>query len=234
MPSFRHVHRSSAFKAGAADRAPRVTRSLPVTKPGDTLEQAAGVLANRALTTQDRTAALAATRATATTAQTGLRAEGGVPDAGVVPASSSLQLPPPARTEWERAFWHDFSGVRVHSGPEAAATADRLGARAYSFGRHVVLGQGESVQGQSGRRLLAHELAHVVQHDASGRDVIARQAGGARDRRTDAEVRGELEKRTGKSFAELVSGLGLARLTRIAFRRVRWSGCWNRMALCVA
>ncbi|MFD3758108.1 DUF4157 domain-containing protein [Streptomyces sp. NPDC058622] len=208
MPSFRHLDRSSAFKAGAAGRMPRVTRGMPVTKPGDPLEQAAGVLANRALTTPDRTAARTATRATATTAQTGLRAEGGAPDAGVVPASGGLPLTLPVRTEWERAFRHDFSGVRVHSGREAAAMADRLGARAYSFGRHVVLGRGASLQGHLGRRLLAHELAHVVQYDASGLDVIARQAGAARDSRTDAEVRSELEKRTGKSFAELVLGLG--------------------------
>ncbi|MFD9482843.1 DUF4157 domain-containing protein [Streptomyces sp. NPDC059991] len=122
--------------------------------------------------------------------------------------SGGQQLNLPVRTEWERAFRHDFSGVRVHSGPEAAAMADRLGARAYSFGRNVVLGRGESLQGHAGRRLLAHELAHVVQYDASGRAVIARQEGAGRDMRTDAEVRTELQKRTGKSFDQLVMGLG--------------------------
>ncbi|MCX5001201.1 DUF4157 domain-containing protein [Streptomyces sp. NBC_00638] len=141
-------------------------------------------------------------------APAGPRAERSAPVAGVVPTSDGRQLDLPVRREWERAFRHDFSGVRVHSGPEASAMAEQLGARAYSFGRDVVLGRGESLQGRTGRLLLAHELAHVVQYDASGRAVIARQEGAARDTRTDAEVRSELEKRTGKSFTQLVLGLG--------------------------
>lgn len=75
----------------------------------------------------------------------------------------------------EGAFGHDFSGVRVHSGKEASELARVLGARAYSFGRDIVVARGESVHGPAGRRLLAHELAHVVQYDASGRAIVARQ-----------------------------------------------------------
>ncbi|MER5384441.1 DUF4157 domain-containing protein [Streptomyces sp. NPDC002688] len=208
MPSFSHDHRSSASAAGGADRATRVTRNVPVTKPRDTLERAAGLLADRALATQARIAAFSATGATAMRAPVGARPEYSAPDVGVVPASGGKRLDPLVRTEWERAFGHDFSGVRLHSGSEASAMADRLGARAYSFGQNVVLGHGQSLQGHAGRHLLAHELAHVVQYDASGRAVVARQEAAARDTRTDAEVRSELENRTGKSFAQLVLGLG--------------------------
>ncbi|HEY4456014.1 MAG TPA: DUF4157 domain-containing protein [Pseudonocardiaceae bacterium] len=55
-------------------------------------------------------------------------------------------------------FDHDFSRVRVHADPAAAAAAESIGARAYTAGEHVVLGGG-----QHQPEVLAHELAHVVQ-----------------------------------------------------------------------
>jgi hypothetical protein len=75
----------------------------------------------------------------------------------------------------ESSFGHDFSRVRVHSGPEASSMAQRMQARAYTVGHDVVLGPGEAVTGSAGRTLLAHELAHVIQYDLSGRAVLARQ-----------------------------------------------------------
>ncbi|MFJ3306459.1 DUF4157 domain-containing protein [Streptomyces sp. NPDC086549] len=62
------------------------------------------------------------------------------------------------RPVMEGAFNHDFSAVRVHS-DHRAATA--LGANAFSIGEHIVLGPGI---GPDNRRVIAHELAHVVQH----------------------------------------------------------------------
>lgn len=56
-------------------------------------------------------------------------------------------------------FGHDFSRVRVHTDPAAAAAAEAIGARAYTAGEHVVFGAGEHRQPE----VLAHELAHVVQ-----------------------------------------------------------------------
>ncbi|MGW0950058.1 eCIS core domain-containing protein [Streptomyces sp. NPDC002623] len=93
----------------------------------------------------------------------------------MVPANGGRFLDPSVRTEMEGAFGHDFSGVRVHSGGEASELARGLGARAYSLGRDIVVARGESVHGPAGRRLLAHELAHVVQYDVSGRAIVARQ-----------------------------------------------------------
>jgi hypothetical protein len=64
-------------------------------------------------------------------------------------------------------FDSDFSHVRVHTGAEAAHSAAAVGARAYTVGRNVVFGAGEyDPTGHNGRRLLAHELAHVVQQGA--------------------------------------------------------------------
>lgn len=64
----------------------------------------------------------------------------------------------PVRQEMESRFQTDFSGVRLHTGPAAARSARAIGARAYTSGSHVVLGDGGG-----DKHTLAHELTHVVQ-----------------------------------------------------------------------
>ncbi|MCC6443551.1 MAG: DUF4157 domain-containing protein [Armatimonadetes bacterium] len=103
-------------------------------------------------------------------------------------ASSSVTQPPPAvrrpgrfldtnvRAEMEGRFGHDFAHVRIHTGGEAEESARRLRARAYTLGSHIVFGAGQYAPGSgSGRGLLAHELAHVMQQDGGrGRGVVMR------------------------------------------------------------
>ena len=73
-------------------------------------------------------------------------------------------MEPSLRTEAEARFGHDFSAVRVHTDPEAAESARAVGARAYTAGSHVVFGAGAYTGGTvAGRRLVHHELTHVVQ-----------------------------------------------------------------------
>ena len=73
-------------------------------------------------------------------------------------------LPQSARDFFEPRFGHDFGAVKVHDDARAAGAARTLTARAFTIGDHVVFGSGEfSPQTGDGRRLLAHELAHVVQ-----------------------------------------------------------------------
>jgi hypothetical protein len=79
-------------------------------------------------------------------------------------------LPDGDRSFMEARLGHDFSRVRVHTGERAAAAADSVQARAFTVGSDVVFGAGEYRPGtQSGRRLLAHELTHVVQDGAPRR-----------------------------------------------------------------
>ena len=63
---------------------------------------------------------------------------------------------------------YDFSDVKVHTGKEAADSAKELNARAYTVGNDIVFNEGEYDTGTTdGKKLLAHELTHVVQqHDA--------------------------------------------------------------------
>lgn len=77
----------------------------------------------------------------------------------------------------EPRFGFDFNTVRVHTGAKATESARAIQAHAYTAGHHVVFGAGRS--GADGR-LLAHELAHVVQQAGRGGfSTIRRQAAAA-------------------------------------------------------
>lgn len=72
----------------------------------------------------------------------------------------------------EHRFGHDFSQVRIHSDKRAAESADAINARAYTVGQNIVFGHGEYTPSTlSSRRLLAHELTHVIQQSQSGLTV---------------------------------------------------------------
>lgn len=78
--------------------------------------------------------------------------------------SSGQPLDSAARGFMETRLNQDFSGVRVHTGAEAGASAHAVRARAYTHGHHIVFGAGQfAPHTPDGRRLLAHELAHVIQ-----------------------------------------------------------------------
>jgi hypothetical protein len=68
------------------------------------------------------------------------------------------------RAFMEPRFGHDFSQVRIHADTKAAESAREVNALAYTVGRDMVFARGQYAQGTSeGRRLLVHELTHVVQ-----------------------------------------------------------------------
>ena len=73
-------------------------------------------------------------------------------------------LPESDRAYFEPRFGRDFSQVRVHTDTRAADSARAVNARAFTTGRDVVFGAGMYDPGTTtGKRLLAHELTHVVQ-----------------------------------------------------------------------
>jgi hypothetical protein len=64
---------------------------------------------------------------------------------------------------------HDFSHVRVHTDAKAGESARAINALAYTVGREVVFAPGQyAPHSPTGRRLLAHELAHVLQQTRNG------------------------------------------------------------------
>ena len=77
-------------------------------------------------------------------------------------------IPPDVQTELARRLHYDFSRVRVHADEQAASTAASVGARAFADGNHLFFGAGQyDPSTRRGRRLLAHELTHVIQADAT-------------------------------------------------------------------
>jgi hypothetical protein len=80
------------------------------------------------------------------------------------------------KQDMEQRFGHDFSRVRVHSGAAAEQSARDVNAQAYSRGQDIVFGAGRFIPGtHEGRRLIAHELTHVVQQS---NDVASATGGG--------------------------------------------------------
>jgi len=79
-------------------------------------------------------------------------------------ASHGRPLEPALKSEFEARFRHDFASIRIHANAEAESAADRLGARAFTFGDDIVFGRGEfRPHAPDGRALLAHELTHALQ-----------------------------------------------------------------------
>jgi hypothetical protein len=80
---------------------------------------------------------------------------------------------------FEPRFGADLADVRVHTGPEAAKSAQSVDALAYTVGRDIVFAEGRfAPETAEGQRLIAHELAHVVQYAASAPAVVRRQPPG--------------------------------------------------------
>jgi hypothetical protein len=74
------------------------------------------------------------------------------------------------RAFMEPRFGHDFTRVRVHTDEKAQESARAVNAQAYTVGMDVVFGAGHYAPGTTGgRKLLAHELAHVLQQGAANR-----------------------------------------------------------------
>ena len=77
-----------------------------------------------------------------------------------------LMLPSSVRQDAEPMFSADFSRVRVHTEPQTADFSDRIGAKAFTIGQHIVFGPNAyQPYGQPGRELLNHELTHTLERN---------------------------------------------------------------------
>ncbi|UVT22333.1 MAG: DUF4157 domain-containing protein [Nitrospira sp.] len=83
---------------------------------------------------------------------------------GQVLAGGGRPLDQSLQRDMEQRFGHDFSRVQVHTDAAAEQSARDLNAHAYTAGHNIVFGAGQYMPSMdAGRRLLAHELTHVVQ-----------------------------------------------------------------------
>ena len=153
--------------------------ALPISKPTDAGERDADRLADTWLSSSTAVArpALAATEPGAQRKASGGAATPAADRAAsATPRSSGGQpLGADTRAFFEARSGADLGAVRVHTDAYAAASAAALGADAFTVGHDIVFGARQyQPESPSGRRLLAHELAHVLQQ-RDGRPRIQRR-----------------------------------------------------------
>jgi len=91
--------------------------------------------------------------------------------------NSGSKLSASANQFFSPHFNHDFSNVKIHTGKEAAASANDINAQAYTTGNHIVFNEGKyQPETNEGKKLLAHELTHVVQQSKSVQPRLIQRA----------------------------------------------------------
>jgi hypothetical protein len=160
----------------------RLQTKLTVGEPDDVYEQEADRVA-QTIFQSPRPAANAKPPAISPIVQRsgeqGARSGCGVPPSvDAVLSSSGQPLDVATRSFFEPRFRHDFSLVRVHTDTKAAESARAVNALAYTLGRDVVFGTGQyDPVTATGKRLLAHELTHVIQQESTGASSPQRKEG---------------------------------------------------------
>ena len=153
---------------------------LKISEPGDQYEQEADRVADevmqmpepsvqRQIEAEEEEDEMVQRKATSSPAQ-----ESDVPQIVYnVLRSSGQPLDPATRTFMESRFGTNFSQVQIHTETQAAASAQAVNAKAYTVGANIVFDTGQyQPHSQDGKRLIAHELTHIVQQqEASKRSV---------------------------------------------------------------
>ena len=151
---------------------------LKVNEPGDINEQEADRIADQVMATQvDPAVSGALPRIQRFTGQPTGQMDAAPASVDQTLSSPGRPLEPALRQDMEQRFGHDFSRVRVHTGAGAEQSVRDVNARAYTVGRDVVFGRSQFTPGtHEWRRLLAHELTHVMQQSgASGFPTVQRE-----------------------------------------------------------
>lgn len=192
-----HVWRACACGGGCPGCAAKTTSegAFSVSKPDDPLEQQADRIAADVMRMAQSTEAPSAPSAqihggsAMRTSSGNDRLQPKRDSAGV--ARTNTDVPPvvqevlrspgqpldaQTRAFMEPRFDADFSDVRVHTDEKGARSAEALHAHAYTVGADIVFGAGKFSPGsESGRHLVAHELAHTLQRqDGAARMVMRR------------------------------------------------------------
>lgn len=146
-----------------------VQAKLEVGRPGDRFEREADRVADQVMRMPAQNVSAPAAQPPAEephneTAAPQVAASGAPAIVHDVLRSPGQALDAATRAYFEPRFGRDFSQVRVHTGSSAGQSARDLNAQAYTVGPNMVFAAGRFAPGtQGGQRLIAHELAHVVQ-----------------------------------------------------------------------
>jgi ankyrin repeat protein len=180
--------RSLARRCAECDKNKLVGHSsqakLRVSEPGDAYEQEADHVAEQVIRMPE--VPMGQEKAPTPTAPLIQRRVAGSSSAGTgsvppivhdVLSSPGQPLDATSRVFFEPRFGHDFSAVRIHADAGASESARSVNALAYTVGQDIVFRSGQFDPSSTvGRRLLAHELTHVVQSPAGDCSRIGRQS----------------------------------------------------------
>jgi hypothetical protein len=165
--------------------APAIQAKLTVNQPGDRYEQEADRVAEQVMRMPDPVAAsnLSASPWEEVGLQRELQRKETASSPGLAPPivhevlnSPGQPLDRATRDFFEPRFGQDFGTVRVHTDANAAQSSRAVHALAYTVGRDIVFDAGRySPHTQEGRRLLGHEMAHVIQQEGAGTATVQRQ-----------------------------------------------------------
>jgi Domain of unknown function (DUF4157) len=145
----------------------RVQPKLTVGAVDDPLEREADRVADQAMGQSGVAVPLASPPASGQTDQSSADVSG-IVERGL--SGGGQPLPAPVRTELEPKFGLDFGKIRIHADSSASRSAHELSAKAYTVGPDIVFRAGAYAPGNAdGKRLLAHELAHVAQQGAAAK-----------------------------------------------------------------
>jgi pyrrolidone-carboxylate peptidase len=144
-------------------------------------------------------------------------------------AGPGRPLDPGTRETMERSFGHDFGSVRVHTDARASDSARAVHARAYTVGSDLVFATGRyAPDTEDGQRLLAHELAHVVQQ---------RSGAGQHVQRSRLEIAGPsdaAEAEASSAADRVVSGAAPGPIRTLAGPAARLLRTWDPPEKCPA
>lgn len=138
---------------------------LTINEPGDIYEQEADRVADQVMGMPEQaTFGRATPRIQRLSGSSPGSLEAAPASVDSVLSSTGAPLEPALRQDMEQRFGYDFSGVRTHTDAAADRSARDVNAFAYTVGSNVVFAAGQfSPATHWGRRLLAHELTHVLQ-----------------------------------------------------------------------
>lgn len=132
-------------------------KGLTISRPGDALEHEADRVAERMGHSNETHDSKVASGQEARPL--------GVADASFTKSTGpAQQLPADVQHQFEPQLGYDLSHVRIHTGQQAAESASAINAAAYTVGQDIVFGANQyAPETNAGKRLIAHELAHVMQ-----------------------------------------------------------------------
>ncbi len=173
-----------------------IQTKLTINEPSDRYEQEADRVADQVMTASAHPAVSdAPPRIQRFTGQATGQADMAAPaSVDRVLSSPGRPLEPGLQQDMEQRFGHDFSQVRVHTDAAAERSAQDVNANAYTVGQDIVFGAGRFAPVTNvGKRLITHELTHVIQQQQMGSLEVQRDELSEEEKRKAIQAKTQCE-----------------------------------------